>query len=439
MSHRTIGRLDLPSILFIRHTSDQIGDITGAGAGAGKKDNRRKWLGEGRDEASERARARAEQAARRPDIASAIEADEAEGRVLLSLGQAMSQSAFRWVCQHRQFNRKAKRWEWHTLEEHQRPSQTSIDEAAAVATAAAWIRLYRMRRLIVAWFGGPIAAAWFERAPENNHWARIVRHLARHAWRAARQSLISRADGMTGRKAESRGTVATVPLLHPSQADLASLQQAAQSGALSSLVSGAGRDVVKHVGAIDHARARVQRWAWWVLVSSWARDVAPEHRKAPPFIAKLKAARARACFVIRILHGDALADASKRAGFASPRAAVESLRAGEVWGQLERAASARQDSLPVVADLLAIESKHKRRAARAVRAFRAVSSGMAQAMGADSAPQAVALGIVSRALDKRAAALDSWKRARSRRIAAQKRAASAWSEAVNGWRAGFNR
>jgi hypothetical protein len=414
----------------------QGGDITGAGTGAGAGVKQRKAQVSVRDIDTERAKRRARARAKiakqsseeyASELERAIESEESEARALERWARSLAQSAYRWVCNHKNL-----RGDWVTLAEHARPSQTSRDEAQAVALASIWQSLAAWRGRGCAepseQAGGALHRLYrdWQGCGSSNplEFHEIRRDIARNAWQAARQSLTARGDGMTGRHAQDgAGEVETTPLLAPSQADLKSLEVAAQSGQLTSIAH-SGSDSPRDLARVE-ARADCQRWVWFVLVKSWARHVAPEHAKSPAHVAKLKAARARARLVVRLIQGDTLTDAAAFAGFKSARAANESLRSGQVWESLQQAAESSGRAGVEV-----------RKARESERLWRARARG---AVLTHRGALLSALWLRAWARRERSLSLMRWRNARAVRIASERRQRLFWEDLANGWRKGFNR
>jgi hypothetical protein len=320
-----------------RLTTRRAGDITGAfnasgaddetGAGAGAK--RRKWRGAGKDRQAERARAESEFEARLPHLVAEFRAENEFGNRLLLLGKRAAGKAARQVLRLRGVM----------------VSDTSLAEAEAEATHGALFESWDWQAL----FGvEPIECPLY------------ARRMGLIAWRAAYRSLTERTDGIRARRG-AQDSVEAPPVSIP-------LDEAGAETARASLKAWEwtrfSADEVEEHGAKHEASA----WVWGALVTRTLRAMSPAQRSTPAGQARIKAHRARAVCLIRMIHGASFVDAARLSGFASTRAAAESLRSGKVADVLQAQVS---DKLPALRRLVASLRSAGLRAGRAVKRARA--------------------------------------------------------------------
>lgn len=230
-----------------------------------------------------------------------------------------------------------------------KPCDTSLEEAAATATARAW-------------------SAWLEWSYCcGDVWSDTARrYLAGQAWRAAFGSLSrDEAQGLTGRRAGQVGGASLVPL---SEAELhvarASLQRWAEDRQ-GRIFFDPDQDQAR---ALRSARRRVARWLWGALGCE-----AGKGRLTNGQWAALRAARARWSVLVRVIHGRDWATAARGAGFASGKSAAESFRAGKVWARLRLAVRGHLGQRE--RRLLAVRLRAARAAVRAIKRQRKASAG----------------------------------------------------------------
>ena len=188
-----------------------------------------------------------------------------------------------------------------------RPSQTTLDEAAAAGAAAAAAWLGRVRNLVARYWVGSYrsrrAVAWCIAWDRGE--PRAVQTLYLVAWRAAFRSVDSdRRGGYAGRHGAAHPGIWSTSNLDEAAAELDVASLAAWDGGKGSRVEPskrfARRLAVAWFGRILTGKARAQRLtllAWLVCGAEFGR-------------------------------------AARAAGFASYAAAVESMRSGKVWEQL---------------------------------------------------------------------------------------------------------
>jgi hypothetical protein len=430
-----------PSIMLFSYTNERAGDITGAGSGKGKAAKRARAVGVGVDEETRRASEQAERAAQWPWIAEAMASENDTGDRLLALafgkewrrgrglnlnGGGCAARAARWL-----WKRRAVRGQG---EGGAMPSSTSIEAAAADAAGAMWQTLSRRR--------GVVPAHW-ERS-------RFVALLWRVGWRAAKASIS--ATGFTG---DNSAMPSTVPL---DAGELAIEARSLQTWADNSGVPIETTDVT--------ARRAVNSFLWRSLVPMGrARGGAAATAR--------KAAIQRARFLIRLNHGQGVPDASRLAGYESPRAALEAMRKAKVIETLKQAAGAGWRKLPGLASLAERARLAGAAAGRAVKRARAVAS-LARAGGAMGYASSVRRvwrngrgaggwvngtggGIVTltkprrvriasplasgwrQAVEERARAVETAKVATNRLARARQAQAAAFDAALSGWRRGWTR
>lgn len=224
-----------------------------------------------------------------------------------------------------------------------RPSQTSLEDAAAAAVVVIWRE----------W------CVWQSLFGEDCPFDPARHYLCGMAWRAAFASLTRDAsEGRTGRKAgqpDADGGAA-MPL------DLAQLDIERQS------LESWARDRQGRMfnpGNEDGAKERRARRR----VLAWVRDVLDVRAKGRTGGAE----RARFSVIARLIHGRDIATAARGAGFQSGRAALESFRSGKVWQRLRNAVAAHKGQYE--RNLSALRRRTAKRAAAAIRAQRRVATG----------------------------------------------------------------
>jgi len=313
----------------------KIGDIVGTGTGkASKPVGFRRYTPDGRDEAGERERERQAQQLAAPFIAEAINQERELGVRLLAMGKRAANAALGYILEHRSKLGTCEvkdlgngvvttvGLKWITIAKLSRlPSDASVVDAASDATA----RLCECVKRHLA-SGKAI--------PFDNRRVRFF--LGGIAWRAALASLRKRGDGIRGRKAES---VDAIPL---SDAELQT--------AKASLESWANGERQAPLPMDEHTKAKrdVSAWFWDVLVKSATFGLSAHQRRQPSIQAAIKAAKARAVLLIRLVYGDSFPLAAKFAGFESGDSAIKSLTRGKIAEQLAQAAKANCERLPSV-------------------------------------------------------------------------------------------
>jgi hypothetical protein len=220
------------------------------------------------------------------------------------------------------------------------PSSTSLQDGAASAALAIWRE----------WLAySAVCDVWNEAA---------ARHLAQVGWRAAYASFRRDAsEGRTGRKAGedkahgSQSLTIGEALEHLDKQALASWARDRQ-----------GRLFVQD-GASNELRATRRE------ILNWIASVLNVRASGRTGIAE----RARFSVIVRLVHGRGIASAARASAFASPRAALESFRAGKVWARLRDSASrymgAREQAL------LAMRKRYATEARLAINCQRAAQAG----------------------------------------------------------------
>ena len=322
--------------------------------------------------------------ARAGRIAAGIEVEEFNGRCLLALAGGRGWSAGRPVGFHSGgAAARAGRYLWQLR--GVKPSETSLEEGASAATAAMALTV----------------RCWDKVKPEHWQNGRLARFLFRVGWRAAFQAIV--ANGFTGDKATDN--VSTLPLSAGAlEVERASLQAWAEQ-------SGVTPDTAQ-----DEARRAVAAFVWRGLVSECGR----KNKTA------LRAVRQRARLLIRLVYGHRLPDAARLAGFASARAAIESMRSGKVFSTLATAATSRSSRLPGMAQLAQSARQAGQSAGQAVKAQR----------GLDVLHWPC---LWLAAVERRGAAVDWARFCQSRLKRARAEQVRAWQSAVSGWRRGWLR
>lgn len=192
------------------------------------------------------------------------------------------------------------------------PSDTSLQDAAGAAAVAMWFE----------WqcYSAMVGDIWNDNT---------IRHLASRGWRAAYNSLVKdQAEGKTGDRAgrDHDHGGAVVPI-EAAQLDIERESLASWARDRQGRIFSSGDD--GGAARIQRARRQVLRWFADVL------DVRAKGRTGA-------AERARFSVLARLVHGRDIATASKAAGFASGRAAVESFRSGKVWERLRQAVASHK-------------------------------------------------------------------------------------------------
>jgi len=266
-----------------------------------------------------------------------------------------------------------------------KPSETSLEEGASAAAAAMAL----------------VVPCWDKVNPEHWQNGRLARFLFRVGWRAAFRAIV--ANGFTGDKATDN--VSTLPLSAGAlEVERASLQAWAEQ-------SGVTPDTAQ-----DEARRAVAAFVWRGLVWECGR----KNKTA------LRAARQRARLLIRLVYGHRLPDAARLAGFASARAAIESMRAGKVFSTLATAATSRSSRLPGMAQLAQSARQAGLAAGLSVKAQRCLD-----------ALQWPRLWLA--AVGRRGAAVEWARFSQSRLKRARAEQVRTWQAAVSGWRRGWLR
>jgi len=121
-----------------------------------------------------------------------------------------------------------------------------------------------------------------------------------------------------------------------------------------------------------------------------------------------------------------LPDAARLAGFASARAAIESMRSGKVFSTLATAAMSRSSRLPGMGQLAQSARQAGQSAGQAVKAQRGLD-----------ALQWPRLWLA--AVERRGAAVEWARFCQGRLKRARAEQVRAWQSAVNGWRRGWLR
>jgi len=246
-----------------------------------------------------------------------------------------------------------------------RPSDTSLEEAAAAAAAKMWFEWQCYSALC------------------GDDWTReAIIHLARYGWRAAFHSLTrDGAQGLTGRMAAQTKQSGSVSV------SLDHVDQDTQ-----------GRDVLPcdKQALADWARDRQSR-----IFDAGRDDVAIQRRQRRGVLGWIAGVldlrarngntrngeRARFSVLVRLVHGRDIATAAKLAGFASGRAALESFRAGFVWQRLRAAIGARVT--PTERKLRAMRLRAVRSAMAAMKLQRQARVGAGRAQVLPSVARAV--------------------------------------------------
>ena len=233
-----------------------------------------------------------------------------------------------------------------------RPSQTTLDEAAAAGAAAAAAWLGRVRELVARYWVGSYrsrrAVAWC--IAWDNGSDRAARTLYRIAWRAAFRSVdADRRGGYSGRHGAAHPGIWATSSLDEVSAELDEVSLAAWDG-------GAGSRVEP-----DKRFARRLAVAWFGRILTG------------------KGSRQRLSLLAWLVCGADFGRAARGAGFASHASAVESMRSGKVWEQLAASCGESQAHLRLV-----------RRAKVASGQAAAATAAMRLASGAFGALQAAA-------------------------------------------------
>jgi len=138
------------------------------------------------------------------------------------------------------------------------------------------------------------------------------------------------------------------------------------------------------------------------------------------------AARQRARLLIRLLNGQSFADAARLAGYASARAAVESLRSGRVFARLREAAASESSCLPGTVHLARSAGKAGRRVRNTIKTQRSLNPLRWPRLWLE-------------AVSRRTAAIDWARFCQERLRRARAEQAEAWERALSGWRRGWLR
>lgn len=282
--------------------------------------------------------------AARAEIAATITAEQDTGKRILALAGGAGWGDGRHVVKFNGSGMAARAARYLYNRRGNRPSQTSLEEAAATGAGAMWYEWQCWQAV----FGDDVQ---FDTARHR---------LCGVAWRAAYGSMTRDAsEGRTGRKAGQgeQDNGAAMPL-EGAALDIArkSLAQWAQDRQ--------GR--IFNPGAMDEqakqrrARRRVLSWVASVL------DVRAKGRTGA-------AERARFSVIARLVHGRDIASASRGAGFANGRQAIESFRTGKVWSRLKIACANHRGEAERA--LLALRKRTAKRAAQAIKAQRRVATG----------------------------------------------------------------
>ena len=308
-----IARGESVSRVVLSGSSDNLGDITGAG---GARARAARVVGAGADEAMARA-ARAELDWERSGwVAELLRGELDLGRAIMLLaggreflagvgvrvgGAGMAARCARYIVARR----------------GRAPSDTSLDDAAAAAAAAIVGAVCQWND---DWAGGtfydggaPVKLAGFAMTAARIREDRSVRrNLAGIGWRAAFASLDDdgAGAGLSGRHA--REQVETVSLA------LTAGQIESQRASLEAWAR--GERAVSDDSESEQRRALCS-WVWRSLVAAGPARGANEARAR-------EGARRRAKFLIRLIHGAAWADAARLAGFEDGAAAAKVLGAG---------------------------------------------------------------------------------------------------------------
>lgn len=325
-----------------------------------------------------------------------IEADNALGVALLKLSQRQALRAAVYLEYGNGRRGFKSRQVFHGR--GQRPSDTSIDEAAAVATAAAW-------------------SAWCEYSAlcGDELTAAARRHLAGYAWRAAFASLNREAAAGSGATvgrhagqqaagvpvAESAGTLAV---------ERESLQRWAE-------LSGVLPDTAQAI-----ARRAVASFVWRSLVLSKGRGAGAAAART--------ASIQRARLLIRLVHGQDLATAARLAGYASGASALETLHKSKSIHTLKAAAGVEWRKLPGLARLVKLCRKAGLAAGRAVKLQRLAGSPVMA-----NTPSA---RLWLAAVEQRAGAIVLSQSAKRALASAREAVAHNFDLALPGWRRGWN-
>jgi len=264
-----------------------------------------------------------------------------------------------------------------------RPSATSIEEGASAAACAISCAVRSWHKVTA------------------DHWQsqRFVKYLFRIGWRAAFSAIVGdEGAGLTGEKADQVTT--SVPL---TAAELHLQAESLQQWARGEVAT------VRPVGHDEQraARRRVLGWIASVLKTKQGGRSG-------------QSARAQFMLLLRVIHGATWADAAKRAGFASGRAAVESFRAGKLWSRLNDAALMFPTERE--RELLVMRREAGHRAGKAIRWQR-------HAIGA----------VWTAATNQRERAVSAAKFARDKLLALRGNRQNRWQSAVKGLRAGHLR
>lgn len=330
-----------PGMAEMSARSAQGDDITGRGANQTK---RARAVGVGRDADTQRVEALeawsggadvvdvlgsdeiADILANRAAILAEVMRDKEEGRRLLTLAGGAGWGDGKRVVHLTGGGMAARAARYLHRRRGALPSDTSLEEAAAAATAAAWVE-----------WCCQLAVSPYSRDDAGGvivHWRvldDVILPVCGAAWRAAFRSLTrDSAGGMVGRHAGQGGGMdggAAVPVpLEGATLQVERASLAAWAADRQGRIFSPGKDDAQRA---RRDRRRVLAWCGSVL------QVNARH------ITTRRVERSRFSLLARLVHGRDIATAARGAGFASGRAAVESFRAGRVWPRLRAAIAAR--------------------------------------------------------------------------------------------------
>lgn len=342
----------LSTIIVIRHTEVTARDITGAGMGAGAgKLGAARAVGVGDDDEYKSAEAEAENCARSQWIADLLRGEAQLGNAMMLLAggrgflagagvrlndNGMAARAARYIKSRRGVT----------------PSDTSLEDAAAAATAA-------LVPQVAVWeYVLDLADLPAARVRED---ACCRHHLAGVAWRAAFHSLTDDLDGdVISIHTHRKGAGAGVQLFNVPLA-LDAGQCAAAAAALQAHFTGGGGARAIGDTTENETRRALGSWVWRNLVTAQPGGGANGARTRAD-------QRRRARFLIRLIHGATWADAARLVGYVDGGAASKALAQAQTWAALGAAQASDAGAHPIAVQL----RRNWARAARAeVRARRA--------------------------------------------------------------------
>jgi hypothetical protein len=359
-----------------------VEDITGGGTGHGSR--RSRSIGVAQDEELERALRLELQAQERPDIANAIDSERYNGNCILALSGGRGWKAGQPIGVNSSgAAARAARYLWQMR--GIKPSVSSLEEAASASSVAMAASVKR----------------WDKVKPEHWENGRLARYVFRVGWRAAFRSMVG--NGSTGDRASE--VVENLPLA----CGTLEVEQA-------SLDAWARQCGVVPDTAQEEAWRAMASFVWRALV--WPCRGRCRH--------STRAARQRARLLIRLLHGQTFADASRLAGYASARAAVESLRSGKVFATLREAAARESNCLPGMVHLLRTAGTAGRAVRKAIRTQRCLHPLRWPSLW-------------SAAVERRKSCIEWARLCQARLHKARTEQALAWERAVTGWRRGWLR